>query len=182
MLVDVLEKRGATQNAYAVDAGAQQHPPLENVAASSLMDDPYEEQQDEYRRKMGRWRQQVWSTVQQPVFWLVVDISARSRAPLDHHHNFMRARYGPSEGGHVAQLVCGKSQEIGAEFSDMFANDRWAIEVSDAAPVMLRDSLLELGVELLAHYSAAYNQRIAKPLQQPGPWNRADRAVQFFRF
>ena len=161
MLVDVLERRRATQSAYAFDAGAP---------ASSLMDAPYEEQQDEHRRKLGRWRQHVLTTVQQPVIWLVVDISARSRAPLYHHHNFMRARYNPSEGGHVAQLVCGKSQEISAEFSHMCAHDRWAVDVSDAAPIMLRDSLLELGVELLAHYSAAYTQRIAKPLRQPGPW------------
>ena len=127
----------------------------------------------EYRRRLGRWRQQTKAICEDDVFWIVFDIMRRVHLPVDHHFAVLRSKKYSMEsegergshGSNLAALVCGKADEILAEWEDMLkpAGWQWAETISEDAPLLLRAELLELGVLQSLHHAAAYVRRVVRP-------------------
>jgi hypothetical protein len=125
------------------------------------VDDPQAEEQAYYRKKMGRWRREARDTIKDEDFWDVLSIVAASHSPLDHHFNFMHS------GDYKFKLgafICGKADDILAEFDSFFTPAAWASDLVDNVPLQRHGTvsdLLLLGVEINLCHHAGYFRRIA---------------------
>lgn len=143
---------------------------LQVVAAD---DDPSAEEYGDYRRRLGRWRKDAVRGILNPLFWLALQLMHKSRAPLSHHFAFVRLS---NKRDVLQELVCGKAESIASEWSQLANSDaktwagaiRIALEdLDEGLPGGARLSdVLELGVNLIFHYHAAYQRRIVTDTQR----------------
>jgi hypothetical protein len=140
------------------------------IVQSSLADDPQFEEQAEYRLRMGRWRREVYTIMEDNfVWWTVIDLNVCLHQPFTHHHNFMAQVQPVDKPQHVALMVFGKAHAILAEFEPLFRDASWALDLAVRIPqsdAKHLGSLLLLGVELGCNLSAGYWRRIVRPLEQ----------------
>lgn len=92
------------------DTKSKSHPSINDIAI---------EETKAYAEKMGRWRKRSLSTVQDTLFWRVMEVMHTSRKPLTHLHSFLQQRQ-LNQWNHVAQLATGKALSISEEFLDIW--------------------------------------------------------------
>jgi len=62
----------------------------------------------EYRKKIGKWRQDTLDVINSNVWWHAIEIAHEARAPLDHFYNFMNVPIDRGEPMSVQLLLTGK--------------------------------------------------------------------------
>ena len=138
-----------------------------------MLDDPSNEEYQEFRLRLGRWRQDAMSAILSPVWWLALNIVARMHEPLTHHFAFVRTS---NVCNMLSHMTCGKAKEISLEMSGLMASNShtWAKLIvltlfgcEGALPDGLElADLLELGVALNCHHHASYQRRIIRDTQR----------------
>ena len=138
-----------------------------------MLDDPSNEEHQEFRLRLGRWRQDAMSAILSPVWWLALNIVARMHEPLTHHFAFVRTS---NVCNMLSHMTCGKAKEISLEISGLMASNShtWAKLIvltlfgcEGALPDGLElADLLELGVALNCHHHASYQRRIIRDTQR----------------
>jgi hypothetical protein len=136
------------------------------------VEDPMNESSTDYARRLGRWRSDTLSTVDDYMYPDILKVVSDSHKPLQHHMGFVSALISDadldSKGGHVAQFVGGFGEKIFLECGAAFENTQWAKDISCNSSPGSVSSLLELGVIINAHHGAAYQRRIVEFLARLG--------------
>lgn len=161
VLQDVLAK---TANADGgKDAGGDEAHPAEP-------DELRVQEMAAFRQKMSRWSREALTAVQDKFFWCTLKIMRWSHAPLSHHLNFVQKNLEPadieSNGGHLAQLVCGKAQKIVSEWEVQLGTNPIWDNILDEAPLSWHRSLIQFMTFITLHHAAAYHRRNVRPLSK----------------
>ena len=81
------------------------------------------EQTKEYTIRMGRYRGQALANAADVLWARVIEVMHKCREPITHHSNFVKTKVSEAEllvkGNTLAQLVCGKAEEIQKEFNEI---------------------------------------------------------------
>ena len=72
-----------------------------------------------YKKKMGRCRHTTVSTLQDPLFEAVLEVTHAAMEPFIHLSNFLKKKLPAGVPGHLFQLVCGKASALLHDFDDM---------------------------------------------------------------
>ncbi len=124
-----------------------------------------EDEQTDYRARLGRWRREVISSILNPVWWLAMRVTSLARGPITHHFAVVRKS---NEMNVFETMVHGKAEHLAYEMAVLATSDAkiWARAVVLAfhdcpgnVGVDLSD-VLELGVSLNLHHFAAYWRRV----------------------
>jgi hypothetical protein len=133
-------------------------------------DDPHQEEQQHYRRKMGRWRRDSGRNVRDECFWHVINILSSTLAPIEHLINAVHSRDEPFV---YASLVCGKADSIAAECGKLLEPACWVHDLYDCASLDLTTTpegeddlhdLVVLGIELTLCHHGGLIRRVIMPL------------------
>jgi hypothetical protein len=133
--------------------------------ASNGVEDPMNESSAEYSRRLGRWRNDVLSIFEDTDFFHVLEIVEASHRPLQHHMGFVSKVLSASEleahGGHIAQLLSGKGEQILNECFGFLRDIQWARDITNqvSSPEDVSD-LFALALEVHLHHAAAYKRRV----------------------
>ena len=126
--------------------------------------DPNTETSQAHRAIMGRWRADVVRLVDYWLWYRATTIAWRTKAPLPHHRNFMQTKLTPevldAKGNHHCQLICGRAEEIFAEFNVILVDFAWMARICENSPAEWRSELLALIVDLKLHAASSYDRRI----------------------
>lgn len=97
------------------------------AAEENTVDQIALEETKEFKLKMGRWRRQTHTVLQDSLFEKLVDVMHQTRRPWMHLSFFLKKKLPKdSRGGHLFLLVCGKALELLDEFSKMIFNSSLA--------------------------------------------------------
>jgi hypothetical protein len=113
LLVRVLEAKSVedTSAAAALDGSA-----IPIADRNGGLVDPTSESSEQYRARRGKWRTNVLTTVKLSLFWEVVAIGQRARAPLKHLHHFLASHISDEDasisGNHLSILALGKARIV----------------------------------------------------------------------
>lgn len=157
----------------------------QQIALIKSVEDPNLERSDHYRRMMGRWRKKACEVWQNPLFFLVAEVSQRSGKPIEHFRAFLRQTPEqfdealPDLGGHYARIVYYKADEIMSEYSDLLCrNTAWAsADFARARSIDpegdLANEVLSLGIELSGNQASNFKRRIldsSRRFRNNTPW------------
>ena len=82
-----------------------------------------------YSAKMGRWSREALGGARSCLFWILLEIMHISQGPLQQLLAFIQkpipSRNIPSQGNHLAQLVCGKGEEMWHEYNKLLLETQW---------------------------------------------------------
>lgn len=148
--------------------GSKERPPAgadKLVPLPSSPDDPQQEEQAAYRIRIGRWKRESLETVKDPLFWCAMKILNAIHDPYRHHFNFLKKIV--QGDGHLAQLVCGKADQIFHHYSEMLVLPAF-METLSLADLSIENQLclIEFAVDELICHSAGYHRRVISELSR----------------
>ena len=74
---------------------------------------------ENYKRKIGKWRTHTVNTLRDPLVETVAHVIHHVKGPFIHLSNFLKKKLPVDSDGHLFRLVCGKADDMFAEFDDM---------------------------------------------------------------
>lgn len=166
---------------------ADSRPALQDAQAAvgSELAEPALEEYQEYKKRLGRWRQDTVQLCREPcanVWWQVFNIMRLVHGPTTHLFNFLLDRkYINERGSHLAHLTCGKAAAIFEEFSSLIKNHFcWANQIlgDSQATDMEKQELLAFGVLMVGNHATGFHRRIVEPTTR----RRSQSPVRHFLF
>eukprot|EP00973_Karenia_brevis_P093808 12419184-Karenia_brevis.AAC.1 len=134
------------------------------------LSEPRADGQKEYRLRLGKWRRDSLSLVNEGLFWIVLELASRTRTPLDHLEHFMGSKVKNDDllqfGNHHIQILTTKGAEIITEFGRILASSDWAQSIIDSSDYDISHELLRLEVELAGHHAATFYRRFLHPFER----------------
>ena len=137
-----------------------------------------EEAMAQYSAKMGRWRREVVLALSNSIWWCLLEVSHKARAPWHHFHLSIMKRSGRAgtrpdgDNGHgyVALLVNGKAAMFAAQFDSLLALSPWTDILSGEAAATLsedgRSNLHSAIVALVVNGAAEFDVRVKKAMEE----------------
>jgi hypothetical protein len=147
------------------------------------VEDPAIEDQEQRRRRMGRWRREVSEVSADPLFWQIMHLHHKVTGVIEHHMAFLSQKKSPdfvaTHGNKVSRLVTGKAIEILGEYEALLSDVRWVEPVvrTPTASLDKVSDLLALVVELVGHHAASYFRRVVHALDKSRPQSHGRESV-----
>ena len=119
-----------------------------------------------YSKRMGRWRRETLSTLDDPLFQPLVRIMRVPHQILHHVLCFLQHRFDDETigkfGSHVPQIVIFKAAEFANEFSSKVEDCTWIQATIRDINEEHQRGFVRIALLMVLHHAAAYDRRIHK--------------------
>lgn len=128
------------------------------------------DEQAAHSMKMKKWATIAWNSIQDPVFWLLIEVAHKSRGPLTHFYSFLLKNSEDS----ILLLIGGEAARIASEFDIVYAEFQseafWNKVVKDTGCDTLPDGVLSqlqaLSLQLVLLHASGFDRRVVRPLSR----------------
>eukprot|EP00959_Pyramimonas_sp_CCMP1952_P452376 9466477-Pyramimonas_sp.AAC.1 len=132
--------------------------------AAANPDDLRAEEAKDYSERLGRWARDAIRAIQNPLFFIMMRVASRARAPLDAFVHSLKKTRPDNEPGNMARMVWGKAQNLYEQMLALLDLNEWQ-DLLEEVPLAHRLRVEQCISCLVMQISSDFERRVIKVIK-----------------